>query len=104
MRQNQFIIILVLLLISVIAWIGGNVYHNLKQSTISDAINQEITPIDPTFNLQTIESLKKRQIVDPVFELETLPTPSVSSPRASISSPSSNLNAKNATGEGKILQ
>lgn len=96
MRQNQFIIILVLLLIFVIAWIGGNVYHNLKQSTISDVISQEITPIDPTFNLQIIESLKKRQTVNPVFELETSSTPNPS--------PSSNLNAKNASNEGKILQ
>lgn len=102
MRQNQFIIILVLLLIFVIAWIGTNVYRNLKQSTISEAINQEITPIEPTFNIQIIEDLKKRQAVSPVFELEALSAPTPS--RTPISSPSSNLNEKNATGEGKILQ
>jgi|SRR3989344_8771099 len=102
MKQNQLMIILVLLLIFVIAWIGGNVYRNLKQSTISEATSQEIAPIDPTFNFQIIEDLKKRQAVSPVFELENSSTPTPS--RAPISSPSSNLNEKNASVEGKILQ
>lgn len=98
MKQNQLIIILVLLLITVVVWIGGNVYHNLNKSTIPEATSQEITPINPTFDTQAIDRLKKREEVAPDFELEGLPTPTPSRPPAS--SPSSKLNTQPASNEG----
>lgn len=101
MKQNQFLVILILLLIFVVVWIGENVYHSLNKSTISDATSQEIAPINPTFNVKIIEELKKRETVNPDFELENVPTPALS--KAPISSPSSNLNTKSASDEGKIL-
>lgn len=101
MKKNQLLIILVLLLITVVVWIGGNVYHNLNKSTISEATSQEIIPIDPTFNTQIIEKLKKRVRVNPNFELVNVPTSAPS--KESVSSPSSNLSTKPASNEGKIL-
>lgn len=69
MKQKQFIIILILLFIFVIVWVGGSIYHNLNKSTISEATSQEILPINPTFDIQTIEKLKQRYTVNPAFEL-----------------------------------
>lgn len=101
MKQSQLVVILVLLLIFVVVWIGGNVYHSLNKSTISEATSQEIAPIDPTFNTQIIEKLKERVRVDPDFELENVPTSTPS--KAPLSSPSSSLNTSPALDEGEIL-
>lgn len=101
MKQNQLLLILVLLLIFVVVWIGGNVYYSLNKSTISETTSQEIAPIDPTFNIQIIDKLKEREIVNPDFELKNIPTPSPS--KTPISSPSSSLNIKSASEEGKTL-
>lgn len=100
MKHNQLIIILVLLLIFVVAWIVANVYHNLNISTIPETTSQEIAPIDPTFDIKTIDKLKKREEVTPVFELENLPTPIPS--RIPQASPSSKLNIQTASEEGTI--
>lgn len=101
MKQNQLLIILVLLLIVVVVWIGGNVYHNLNKSTISETTSQEILPINPTFDIQIIDRLKKREKVTPAFELENLPTTIPS--RIPASSPSPKLNIQPASDEGQIL-
>ena len=101
MKHNQLLIILALLLISVVAWIGTNVYHNLNKSTIPETTSQEILPINPTFDNQTIDNLKKREEVTPVFELEGLPTPIPS--RIPVASPSPKLNSQPASSEGQIL-
>ncbi len=76
MVQNRQLIILALLLIFVMVWIGGSVYHNLTKSTISEVTKQEILPINPTFDTNIIEDLKKRRVISPNFEV-TIPTPTI---------------------------
>lgn len=98
MKRNQIIIILALLLIAVVVWIAINVYHNLKESTISEVTNQEILPINPSFDTKVIEILKEREEVSPAFELEKLPTPVPS--KTPESSPSSKLNTQPPSDEG----
>lgn len=76
MKQKDILIILILLFIFVVAWVASNIYHSIVSSTISDTINQDISPISPTFDIKTINKLKERQKINPSFELENItPTP-----------------------------
>lgn len=77
MKQKDFLVILILLFIFVVTWIGSSIYHNSVSSTISETINQEISPIVPNFDLKIIDKLRTRQTINPSFELgTTTPTPS----------------------------
>ncbi|MBI4096198.1 MAG: hypothetical protein HY425_00590 [Candidatus Levybacteria bacterium] len=70
MKKADVLIILILLFAVVSAWIISNIYHSATSSTISEALNKNILPIDPTFNENAINSLKQRQKIDPSFELK----------------------------------
>lgn len=74
MKQKDIILILTLTSIIVISWIAFSIYHNLATSTISQVQSVDIKSINPTFDTQTIDRLKKRERVFPIYEL--LPTPS----------------------------
>lgn len=70
MKQKDILIILILLFIFVAAWVGSNIYHSVVSSTLSETLNQDISPIAPTFDIKTINKLKERQKINPSFELE----------------------------------
>ncbi|MEM4270945.1 MAG: hypothetical protein QXO70_02515, partial [Candidatus Pacearchaeota archaeon] len=69
MKQRDILLILIPTLLLVVLWIIFNIYHNSVSSTVSKNISTEIVPINPDFDFQTIEELKKRKIIDPVYEL-----------------------------------
>ncbi len=76
MKQKDFLVILILLFVFVVTWITSSIYHNIVSSTISETINQEISPIEPKFDLKIIGKLRIRQTINPSFELGTItPTP-----------------------------
>jgi len=76
MKQKDVFVILILLFVFVVVWIGSSIYHNSISSTISKTLNQDIFQIDPKFDVQTIDKLKNRQRLNPLFELENItPTP-----------------------------
>jgi hypothetical protein len=94
--KKDILIIIVLLLIFVLTWIGGSIYHSALSSTISEEINQNISPISPVFDVKTIDKLKERQKINPSFELGNItPTPAIL--------PITEIPPQNASGEGKIL-
>jgi len=96
MKRKDILIILVLLFISIVAWIGGNIYHSIANSTISETLNRDISPITPTFDTQTINKLKQRQKINSSFELGNItPTPTPI--------PSEILLPQNATEEANII-
>jgi hypothetical protein len=72
MKKNQILIILIPSFIFVFAWIGFSIYHNIITSTISTPLSMQITPITPSFDTDTIDALKKRANVIPVYEISTL--------------------------------
>lgn len=98
MKQKQQFIIIVLLFIFVLVFVIVNIYHNLNESTISENTSKEILPIDSSFDTRAIDRLKKREKVNPVFELENLPTPVPT--KTPIASPSSNLNREQSLFQG----
>ena len=79
MKQKDILTILILLFIFVAAWIGSSIYHSIVNTTISETTSQDILPIQPNFDVQTINNLKQRQNLNPSFELvAATPTPSPS--------------------------
>ncbi len=74
MKQKDFLIILVPAFILTILWVIFSVYHNYVTSTIKDPLTFQTIPIDGKFDKLTIESIKNRQRVDPLYELIILPS------------------------------
>jgi len=49
---------------TVFAWISLTIYHNLTTSTIAPEIQTKITPIFPSFDLDTVAAVQERLIVE----------------------------------------
>jgi hypothetical protein len=75
MKQRDIILILVPAFIFIVAWVIFNIYHNSVASTIPQTVSIQITPITPSFDTNTINSLKQRQSVNPIYEVQTSPSP-----------------------------
>ena len=69
MKKNDILIILIPTFLFVIAWIAFSVYHNIVTSTISEELNMQILPISSNFDTKTIDGLKNRQRVEPVYQI-----------------------------------
>jgi hypothetical protein len=50
-----------------VAWVGFNLYHTSITSTISENIQKQLTPIANQFDTATIEQLKHRTPISPLF-------------------------------------
>lgn len=81
MKRKDILLILVPSFIFVLAWMGFSIYHGFINSTISEALNIQIIPINPTFDTATISKLKNRTHVNPIYEINPsliiTPTPGV---------------------------
>lgn len=69
MKHKDIIFILLPTLILVFAWIAFGIYHNTASTTITGNLNKQIVPINPDFDMDTIEKLKQREFVEPIYEL-----------------------------------
>lgn len=74
MKQKDFLIILVPAFILTILWVVFSIYHNYVTSTIKDPLTFQTIPIDGKFDKLTIENIKNRQRINPLYELLTLPS------------------------------
>lgn len=102
MKKNNLIIFLVSIFIFVAIWVGFNIYHNSVTSTISDSVNTQLSPISPSFDTKTINNLKKRQNVIPLFQSDITSNPSISpTPTGNLQIISSD-SAKQATSGGTL--
>lgn len=70
MNKKDFLLLLISTFIIVLAWIIFNVYHSSVKSTIPEKLSIQIVNIDPNFDVETLEKLKKRKKVVPVFEFQ----------------------------------
>ena len=71
MKRKDILVLLIPTFIVVILWVVFNVYHSYINSTIPTAVNTQILYIDPDFDLKTIDDLKKRDVVDPIYTIES---------------------------------
>ena len=71
MKQKDILFILAFTAFSAMGWVGFSIHHNFATSTISKDLNANIIPISPDFDLQIIDSLKKREHTTALFEFKT---------------------------------
>jgi hypothetical protein len=80
MKRREVLFLLISIFVMVLAWIGFSIYHNLLTSTIPEALGIRITPISPNVDTKTLDALKKREKVSPLFTAGTAPSVSPTQP------------------------
>lgn len=73
--------------ITVVVWIGLSIYHIWVTSTISDIDATSILPINPEFDTVTINKLKTREIIEPIYQFNETIQENTASPAAQTPSP-----------------
>lgn len=74
--MKNFLYIAILTTAVIAAWVGLGLYHSSVDSTISQDNAIQIIPITPTFDAQTIENLKSRQVIKADLSTQkVIPTP-----------------------------
>jgi hypothetical protein len=71
MKRKDVLMIIVPTLIFVIFWILFSIYHNFVSSTIPETLNIQINPINPSFDDNTVNAIKKRTQINPLYQLST---------------------------------
>lgn len=86
MGRRDTLLLSILTLVTTAGWITFDVYHSYADSTITTEVEEQISSITPTFKSTVIDSIKKRQDIEPLTTVETsFPTPSESLESATIS-------------------
>src|SRR5574337_353762 len=106
MKRKDIILILIPTFVFVLVWIGFNIYHNSITSTLTNNEVVQITAINPTFDLNTLNSLKQREQFVPYNPSATesqviitpIPTPEITAVNTSTQS------ANEATPAGGLTQ
>lgn len=91
MQHKNFITLLAIIVIFVIAWTGSNIYHNAVTSTIPETISIQIIPISPTFNTKNLDAIKKRVKIAPVYDLQGVVSATPSGQQTQVSTVSAAL-------------
>ncbi|KKR76768.1 MAG: hypothetical protein UU21_C0004G0035 [Candidatus Levybacteria bacterium GW2011_GWA2_40_8] len=68
MRQRDILLVIIPTFIMVVLWVAFSIYHNHISSTISEPLSLQIEPIGQSFDLNTLDNLKKRERLSPVYE------------------------------------
>ena len=81
MKQKDILFLLISSTFLAIVWIVFTIIHTSLTSTISSSINQQIQPIEGTFDSKTLQVLQKRTAVTPQTQIQATditPTPTPS--------------------------
>lgn len=91
--------------IMVVAWVIFNIYHSSVTSTISENLNTQISPISPTFDMKTVDEIKKRKNINPNYEFQAPKATEVPQPssRSASPTPNPNLNQQSASSGGSVI-
>lgn len=84
MKRNDAYFFLIATFILVVVWVLVSLFNSATNSTISGALTAQILPISPNFDLQTIQTLKKRALVSPIADVPTSTETNASSSAESI--------------------
>ena len=107
MKQRDILILLIPAFILVVIWVGFSIYHNAVVSTIPSNVNEQINPITPYFDTNTIENLKRRQVVIPVYQpkgTSISPSPSLQPVQPSLgASPQVSTKSSSQASSGGII-
>ena len=67
-KQKDILFIFISSFIVVVAWISFNIYHIWATTTVSEDLQLQLTPIAPVFDAKTMEQLKTRENINPIYE------------------------------------
>lgn len=101
MSQKNILFLIIPVFILIVAWIIFNIYHNTAASTISDKLNIQIFPIAPNFDAKTINKIKDRRTVTPLYELS--PVENSASPTPTLLPEKISTESGSATPGGNLL-
>ncbi len=82
MKQKDIIFILGSSFFVIFAWIVFNIYHGSVQSTIPEKTIRKITPIKAEFDLKTVENIKGRNKIEPLYNITSEPSSPSTTPSA----------------------
>jgi hypothetical protein len=68
MKQKDIVFILASVFFVIVVWIIFDIYHSSVSSTISGKLNSQIVPIKADFDLKTIENIKSRKTIEPLYK------------------------------------
>lgn len=84
MKQKDLLFLVISSFTLIVFWIIFNIYHNSVTSTISESLIIQIAPINPSFDMKTLNSLKSRTQISPIYTSSStnsatiiIPTPTV---------------------------
>lgn len=90
MKQRDVLFLVISTFVLIVAWIGFSIYHNLVSSTITGPVEEKIVPINPTFDTRTIDTLKERKSIEPIFQIDSKES-TVSTEEESLSTESASI-------------
>ncbi|MBI2195809.1 MAG: hypothetical protein HYU48_02085, partial [Candidatus Levybacteria bacterium] len=67
MKQKDILLLIISSFFLVVFWIAFNIYHNIVTSTIPETLSVQIFPISPTFDKKTINAIKERIQITPIY-------------------------------------
>jgi len=74
MKRQDLLLLSVFTFIVVFVWVVSNLYHSWVTSTISGEQQIQLIPIEPNFDRTTIEKLKTRERVEPLYVIDKTET------------------------------
>ena len=70
--SKDVLVLTILTTICVVSWIVLDIYRTLKKSAIPQVLEEQLNPLSPNFDKNTLESLKQRKIISQE-ELNSVP-------------------------------
>lgn len=77
MKKPYIIYLLISLSMLAIVWVIFSVYQKSITTTISEKIQTDISPIKPDFDSKIIESIKRRETIEAVYDTQEIKPQSV---------------------------
>ena len=59
--SKHIIQILIFTLITAIAWLGFELFHQTKEITLPEIVQEQIAPLDPELPTEVFEKLRKKE-------------------------------------------
>jgi len=69
-QRKDSLFIFGLTFVTVAAWVGFNIYHITVTSTLDEELQTQITAIDANFDMATLNKLKTREQVAPLYQFQ----------------------------------
>jgi hypothetical protein len=68
-KRQDVIVTLWMTFLTIVAWISFGIYHIWTTSTLSEIDISAISTIDPNFDTNTINMLKNREMINPIYHI-----------------------------------